>query len=173
MSCIKSVVDANDTKLIQVHKLFKEWKKNNTHSRVSTDYGLAIKHYEKCGRHITKLCSTFSSSKSYARSMVTTQVINGKVYWHSADHMGWKQAGREPPPPSKNGSPTKVFYNYNRDTIYRHSTCLHCMHWRVILLFTPFPYLFLYIGNGIKSSFVRVVSLREANPGTVVLITKS
>ena len=29
MSCIKAVALANDAKLIQVHKLFKEWKKNN------------------------------------------------------------------------------------------------------------------------------------------------
>ena len=82
MSCIKAVAEANDAKLIQVHKLFKEWKKNNTHRKVSTDYGLTIRHFNKCVRYITKMCNTFGPNghKTYAHTMVTTQVIDGKVY---------------------------------------------------------------------------------------------
>ena len=78
MSCIKAVAEANDAKLIQVHKLFKEWKKNNTHRKVSTDYGLAIRHFKKCVRYITKMCNTFGPNAhvTYARTMVTTQVID-------------------------------------------------------------------------------------------------
>ena len=76
---------------------------------------------------ITRLCETFGSNarESYARSMVTTQVIGGKVYWQSRDYKGWKWVRRQPPPLTKNGLPTKVLYNYNRDTVYRYVFVLH------------------------------------------------
>ena len=124
MACIKAVVEANDEKLIAAHKTFAEWKKNLPHNGMRTDYGRAMRHFNKCRRSITKCCDTFFSNKSYARSIVTTQVINGKVYWQSRENIGWKQASREPPPVTSNGLPTKVLYNYNRDDVYRFDT--HC-----------------------------------------------
>ena len=119
MACIKAVVQANDDKIIAVHKQFTEWKRKNSLPRFTTDYCLALRHFSKCKRSITKCCGTFNSRESYARSIVTTQVINGKVYWQSRDHSGWHQAHRPAPPATSNGLPTKVFYNYNRDEVYR------------------------------------------------------
>ena len=49
------------------------------HNGMYTDYGRVIRHFNKCGRAITKCCDTFFSNRSYARSIVTTQVIDGKV----------------------------------------------------------------------------------------------
>ena len=59
------------------------------------------------------------SRQSYARAIVTTEVIDGKVFWKPRDDKGWDQAARKPPPATKNGAPVKVFYNHNRDYICR------------------------------------------------------
>ena len=119
MTCIKSVVEANDAQLIAVHKEFSKWKKDSSFARITSDYCLALRHFSKKGRSITEYCGTFNSKQSYARSIVTTQVIDGKVYWQLRDNIGWKQAHRPPPAATSNGLPTKVFYNYNRDDVYR------------------------------------------------------
>ena len=92
MACIKSVVEANDAQLIAVHKEFSKWKKDSSFARITSDYCLALRHFSKKGRSITKYCGTFNSKQSYARSIVTTQVIDGKVYWQLRDNIGWKQA---------------------------------------------------------------------------------
>ena len=158
MSCIKAVAEANDAKLIQVHKLFKEWKKNNTHRKVSTDYGLAIRYFKKCVRYITKMCNTFGPNAhvTYARTMVTTQVIDGKVYWQSGDYLGWKQVRRDAPPLTKNGMPTKVFYNYNRDVIYRYLIVLHVHDDGVLANHThPTLHFFVHVCRQRYKEFIR------------------
>ena len=119
------MVGANDAKLIAVHKQFAKWKEKSKPIESRTDYYLAIRHFNKCGRAITRCCESIGSNKAYASAIATTQVIGGKVYWQSRDHKGWKQSGRDAPPPTNNGAPTKVFYNYNRDIVCRYLFALH------------------------------------------------
>ena len=67
------------------------------------------------------------SRQTYARAIITTQVIDGKVFWKHRDDKGWEQAGRQPPPATKNGAPIKVFYNHNRDHIFRLYYFVHAL----------------------------------------------
>ena len=59
------------------------------------------------------------SKQTYARAIATTEVIDGKVFWKHRDDKGWDQADYKPPPAPKNGARIKVFYNHNRDDIFR------------------------------------------------------
>ena len=74
----------------------------------------------RCKRRITGLCGSFTSPKSYATAIDTTRIINKKVYWKDSADPCWKRVERHPPPKPSNGAPTRVFYNHNRDRIYRY-----------------------------------------------------
>ena len=41
------------------------------------------------------------------------------MFWKPYDDPCWKQVCREPPPTPKNKAPVRVFYNHNRDKLYR------------------------------------------------------
>ena len=117
----RAVVSANDTQLVKAHKEFYKWKKNNPlpGTLCATDFTFALKHYGKFRRAITKNCASFTSRKTYARAMVTTYIIGNKTYWKARDDPGWKRAELKPPPAPRNGAPVRVFFNHNRDIIYK------------------------------------------------------
>ena len=118
MSCIKSVVCANDEQLVALHKFFVEWKQENLHL-ATTNYGWACRHYKSRHRAINKICPTFTSAKSYACAIATTYIIGKKIYWKSQQDPGWKQCDRSPPPVARNLAPTKVLFSHERDAAYR------------------------------------------------------
>ena len=119
MSLIKSVVGANDALLVDAHREFLAWKNKNPQV-AKTNFGFALKHHEKCRRAITKKYDAFIKPKQYANAIATTCIINNKIYWNPHDNECWKNADRTPPPVPRNGSPVKVLYNHERDTVYRH-----------------------------------------------------
>ena len=78
----RTVVEANDAKMIKAHIEFNKWKKKNPVSgtlRV-TDFTFALKHHDKFHRDITKNIPSFQSRKTYARAMITTYLIGKKTY---------------------------------------------------------------------------------------------
>ena len=125
MSLIKCVVYANDNLLYKAHKEFANWKQQQLNSNsvsqylAKTDFGWALRHFEKCKRSITKICPTFESQKSYARGISTTQVIGKNIYWKNHDDPVWKQSRRDPPPFARNGAPVKVLFDHEKDVLYR------------------------------------------------------
>ena len=119
MSLIKSVVQADNKKLVGAHKEFLRWKQQNL-NLATTNFGWALQHYEKCKRSITQNCQTFTSKKSYARSISTTFIIANTVYWKPRNDPGWKQADRVPPPAARNNAPVKVLFNDQRHAVYRY-----------------------------------------------------
>ena len=86
----------------------------------------ALQHYNTCKRAITKNCETFQSPKSYGRAIVTTFVANKKAFWQHPQHPGWKQAGRKPPPTTRNGAPMRVLYTSEREDVYRFVSIFVC-----------------------------------------------
>ena len=133
MSCISSVVSANDEMIVAVHKIFTEWQKteclrvgkNHLWKLPKNQLSWALLHYEKCKRSITRICGTFNSKQSYVRAIVTTRIIGNKTFWQPHNAIGWKQASRQPPPCPKNGGHVKVLFNHNRDAVYR---CVDCLY---------------------------------------------
>ena len=120
MSLITSVALANDEKIILAHKLFEEWKipRLTRWNQKKNNFYWAQAHWDCSHRTITRTCSTFESKVSYARAIATTYVKGRQVFWKSGDDADWKRASKNPPPRPRNGGPTRVFYNHNRDEIY-------------------------------------------------------
>ena len=122
MSCIKSVVNANDLCITKTHEEFAKWRKRQMQTATGRSKSLfqwALQHYNTCKRTITRNCETFQSPKSYARAIVTTFVSNKKAFWQHPQHPGWKQAGRKPPPETRNGAPMRVLYTNEREDVYK------------------------------------------------------
>ena len=117
----RAVVVADDAKLVKAHREFNKWKKKNPVSGTlrATDFTFTLKHFDKFRRAITKNCPSFKTRKTYARAMVTTYIIGKKTYWKAREDAGWKRAGLKPPPAPSNGAPVRVFFNHNRDRIYK------------------------------------------------------
>ena len=132
----RAVVVADDAKMVKAHREFNKWKKKNPVSGTlrATDFTFALKHHEKFRRTMTKNIPSFKSRKTYARAMVTTYIIGKKTYWKSREDAGWKRSGLKSPPAPRNGTPVRVFFNHNRDSIYKlvnndcvfvHVACIH------------------------------------------------
>jgi hypothetical protein len=145
MSCLDAVAHASDEELVKVHSEFKKWKhvwKQKGPARIKTDFGWALRHFDRCvcesmcvcascsliqtmimfnrcHRAITRNCNSMTSRKSYARAIATTYVLNSKIYWKPHDDPCWKQVGRDAPPVPKNKALVRAFYNHNRDELYR------------------------------------------------------
>ena len=122
MSCISSVARANDELMLAAHEVFETWKavqRTRGKQKVKSNFQWALQHYDSCRRAISRACETFTNRKSYACGIATTYVVGREVFWRSRQSAEWKRAGREPPPCPRNGGPTRVFYNHNRDEIYR------------------------------------------------------
>ena len=122
MSCINSVARANDELLLAAHTAFETWKAVQCargKQKAKSNYQWALQHYDSCHRNITRKCKTFGNRKSYACAIATTYVVGRKLFWRDAQSAEWKRTGREAPPCPRNSGPTRVFYNHNRDEIYR------------------------------------------------------
>ena len=136
MSLINSVALANDELIINAHKLFKAWKKPRLTrwNQNKSDFHWAQAHWG-CNlttrRAITRTCSTFTSKQSHARAIATTYIKDGQVFWKNAGDADWKRASKTAPPRPRNGGPTRVFYDHNRDEIYRY--CLLFL-WLIVIM---------------------------------------
>ena len=95
------------------------------------------------------------SRQSYARAIVTTEIIDGKVFWKHRDNEGWRQANRQPPPSTKNGAPVQVFYNHNRDCIFR------LYHSRILIIVTCLLLIRVNTASGTRCSSLRDVKCRH------------
>ena len=122
MSCIHALARANDELMLVTHTAFETWKSLQSargKQKVKSNYQWALQHYVSRHRSITRTCATFGNKKSYVCAIATTYVVGRELFWRNEQSAEWKRSGRTAPPCPRNGGPTRVFYNHNRDEIYR------------------------------------------------------
>ena len=162
---IVSVIAANDEKLVAVHKEFQKWKKQRQESKkpgtttCRTEYGWALRHFHNraCRRSITKCCGTFTSRSSYARAIVTTFVMNNKIYWKDRKDPSWKRVNRIPYKDRYSGEDNKNCLGLNvlegSLSIYKFAAI--CIEARTSNMSRMCSFLYIMQKGGIKKMFVQ------------------